>query len=123
MKRNFEVPVFDYDGKPHARALMKYDAKGLPVIKNNVHEYDRHVLMTLRTYALDALGSRWQKDIEFNVDGAARARLYHKICMSPDGVVDLDPNEPALILQALEHQGRSYVVCDTMSKMLAEDPS
>lgn len=122
MKRNFDVPVIDYDGKPHVRAMFKFDARGFPIMKNGVQEFDKHVLMTLRTYALDALGGRWPKDLEMNVDGGARMRLYHKICMSPDGVVDVEPQEIGLILQALEHQGRSYLVVDAMSQMLNKDP-
>jgi hypothetical protein len=122
VKRNFEVAVKDYDGNVHSRALYKFDEKGMPVMKNGVQEFDRHVPMTLRTYALDALGGRWQKDLEMGVDGGARMRLYHKICMSPDGWVELEAQEPGLILQALEHQGRAFVVVDAMAKMLAEDP-
>jgi hypothetical protein len=122
MKRNFEVPVLDFDGRPHVRAMFKFDEKGMPVMKNGLQEFDRHVPMTLRTYALEALGGRWQKDVELGVDGNARMKLYNKILMSLDGTVDLEANEPGLILQALEHQGRAFVVVDAMSKMLAADP-
>lgn len=123
MKRNFDVPVLDYDGRPHVRPMFKFDEAGMPVMKNGVQEFDKHVPMTLRTYALDALGGRWPKDVELGVDGGARMRCYNKICYSPGGAVELDAHEPGLILQALEHQGRGFVVVDAMQKMLSTDPA
>lgn len=121
MKRNFEVPVKDYDGRPHLRALLKYDAAGAPVmLPNGNQEIEKYVPATLRTYALDALAGRWPG--EEKIDGAERMRLYHKICFSKDGVVDVEPAEVGHLLQALTNQGRSFLVIDAMQTLLNTDP-
>jgi hypothetical protein len=121
MKRNFNHPVVDFDGRPHSRAVMQYDERGLPVIKDGVHQVDHWEVVTLRFYALDALGGRWPG--EERIDGTDRMRVYHKICYATDGLVDLDASDPGIIIAALTNQGRSFVVVDAMQKMLAADPT
>lgn len=122
MKRNFNVVVKDYDGRPHVRPIFKYQPEtGLPVIKNGEHEFSHHEPMTLRTYALDALGGRWPKDEITGVDGAARMRVYHKLLMS-DGNIEMTNEDGATIITALTNQGRSFVVIDAMQTLINTDP-
>lgn len=126
MKRNFKVVVKDHDGIPHFREVFKYDAKtGMPIMEKAPdgilrHAFDHNEPVTLQWYALNALGGRWSG--EERMDGGDRMRLYNKICMSPDGVVDIDGTEIATIITALTNQGRSFVVVDAMQTMLNTDP-
>jgi hypothetical protein len=119
MKRNFNVPVIDFEGRSHVRPIMKYDDKGMPVVKDGIHEFSHHEPMLLRHYALDTLAGRWQG--EEKLDGAPRMKLYHKICFAKDGIVEIEGTDIATIVTALTNQGRSFLVIDAMQQMLNTD--
>jgi hypothetical protein len=130
VKRDFSAVVKDMDGKPHVRAVMKYDGTtGMPIMVTRngqlVHDFDRHEPMTLRTYAMDALAGRWPMDPP-NIERGVlthRVRLYDKLCFAPDAkAVELETHDLPVILDALYAQGVSALVYARIDAMLGTDP-
>lgn len=119
------------DGKPHVRAIMKYDeTTGMPVMVTRggqlVHDFDHHEPMTLRHYAMDALAGRWPMDAP-NIDRSVlthRARLYDRLCFAKDAkAVQLEAEDFPVILDALYAQGVSALVYARVESMLSTDPA
>lgn len=129
MKRNFDVVVKDFDGRPCIRAVFKYhEDTGLPVMEDGPggtkrQVFSHHQPMTLRLYALEALHGRWKGEEGLDhKESRKRMDLADKIAFSEDGVVELDNDEAQMILAALKHQGREHLVMGRMEKMLNSDP-
>jgi hypothetical protein len=126
LKRNFEVKVKNHEGRPHVRAVFKYDEEsGMPLMddKGN-HSFSHHEPMTLRLYALNALSGRWKGDDNLSVaDAHTRMKLHDRIAFAPDGVVELEGKDGQLILDCLIKQGCDPIVVGRMKDMLDTDPS
>lgn len=124
MKRNFNIPVVNYDGRPYVRPVYKFDAAGVPITTNGMPEVERHEPMTLRLYALDALAGRWRGEEGMSIEEShKRFQLLQKISAAGDGDVDLDGAETQMILTALKNQGRDHTVVGRMKLLFDTDPS
>lgn len=125
MKRNFNVVVRNSDGHPHVREIFKYDEKsGMPVTANGAPVFDRYEAMTLRQYAIEALGGRWRgEDTMSNVDLWKRMKLHDQFVFSIDGVVELSNEDATLVLDALNRQGRPPLVVGRMKDLIDNDPT
>lgn len=122
MKKNFEVFVKNSDGRPHVRAVNKYQADGLPVVENGNVVFDKFIPMTLRQYAMDALATRTEADKGLSLeDGWKRMKLHDKLCFS-DGEVDIKTEEAKMILDALNNAGQPPLVVGRMKDLLDNDP-
>lgn len=128
MKRNFDVQVRDYDGHPFVRQVFEYDEKGMPVIEKDGPTKGQHKSkgfepLTLRLYALEAIGGRWRGEDGMTVEQAKkRLVLYDKLTFTTDGVVDLTSEEATMINECLLKQGRDPIVIGRMAIMLETDP-
>lgn len=128
MKRNFDVQVKDYEGRPFVRPTYEYTEEGLPVLETEgqmkgMQKFKKHEPLTLRTYALDALAGRWRGEDSLTIKQMTeRIKLYDKIAFSKDGVVDIDNDESQMILDCLNKQGREPLIIARMSAMLNSDP-
>lgn len=126
MKRNFNVVVKNYDGRPNFRAIMRYDeTTGLPMLaKDGRQEFSHHEPMTLRTYAIDALSPRLEGDQNMTVTQARdRTKLLDKLVFSVDGVVELDTTEGPMILDCMLRQGREPYIVARMATLIETDPA
>lgn len=130
MKRDFSTIVRDMDGRPHVRAVMKYnDTTGMPIMVMRdgalTHEFDHHAALTHRTYVMDALAGRWPMDPP-NIERSVlshRGRLYNKLCFATDvKAIELEPADLPVILDALYAQGVSSIVYAEIEAMLGRDP-
>lgn len=123
MKRNFNVVVKNSDGRPHVRALSKYDEDGMPVIENGQPAFDKYEPMTLRQYALDALAGRWKGEENMsNEDMWKRMKLHDRISFANKDDVELTSDEGKTIVDALNHQGSTVLVVGRMKDLFETDP-
>lgn len=128
MKRDFNVVVKDYEGRPFVRHVFEYDEKGMPVTEKEgpmkgQQKFKCFEPLTLRLYALEAVGGRWRGEDNMTVEQAKkRLALYDKLTFSPDGVVDVSNDEVTMINECLLKQGRDPIVIGRMAIMLETDP-
>ena len=126
MKRDFNVVVKDFEGRPHVRPLYRYDDAGMPLMEGGRQVFDRHVPMTLATYALDALAGRWRGEESLsNEDMWKRMKLHDKIAtaVAMPGPIELTSDEGKILMDALNHQGAAALVIGRMKDLLDTDPA
>jgi hypothetical protein len=124
MKRNFNVPVLDFEGRAHVRTVNKIDEKGvLKLDEKNQAVFSHFEPMTLRTYAMDALAGRWRGEDQMSVkDAVERMRIYDKLAAAQDGEVDISSEEGKLIVETALRKGDSAMVIARLQMLIDTDP-
>jgi hypothetical protein len=124
MKRNFNVPVLDFEGRAHVRTVNKIDEKGvLKLDEKNQAVFSHFEPMTLRTYAMDALAGRWRGEDHMSVkDAVERMRIYDKLAAAQDGEVDISSEEGKLIVETALRKGDSAMVIARLQMLIDTDP-
>lgn len=124
MKRNFNAAVKDFDGNPHVRPMYKHDEKGMPVVnERNERVFSHFAPITLRTYAIEALGGRWKGEESLSNDEMwKRMKLCDRLTFAGDGDTEITLEEGKLILDCLNKQMATPIVIGRMKDLIENDP-
>lgn len=118
MKRNLNVVHKNHEGRPIVRPVYKFDESDMPIMtKTGTQEIAGYEPVTMRLLAINAVGGRWRGDESMTIAQAkARTVLYDKLVA--DGDVELDDEEPKMILDCMLRQGLDPVSVGRMAALL-----
>lgn len=127
MKRDFNVPVMNFDGTPVERTIYKIEKNGLHKVDEKgqfVFERVEHVL--LKGVLFELLGGRYAADNNpHNPIGGtqllARYAVAAKIAKAGDGPTEIDDADMSALMEVAE-KGASPLVYGLLKEILSKDP-